>query len=588
MFEDLLKAAKALKKSHSPPEIPEALSRAIPSEAALQHVKSLLESDDADPVARLWATYAIVKNGKLIQPDDAGRDAETAALRDIAVAVGELMAPVCSGTSLDEEDDDTDCALLALKGSLGLHILDQLTKAHPSALTLQAQSLISIVAFTDPTDPWTTPATSHLARAVLEAHFRNPSPSLSPSPTSASNTTRNRTPENQARPTEQNDALTRFITEDVLSSFLRGLFAKTPRPATVTASGRKAEFVQRTRYDHRGGETEEAADAKPWKYARRYAVTVFAWAVERADQPLLQKHWHKYTPILLTLLDEPPRAHPSTPTTPSLRVRALHILRTFWARCPPGLMRDTGLADVLEQAVFPTVLYLPGLTPEDEAVALLGAAYPALFEMAGVVGPPQTQQEDADDGSDDADGGGENMQGNREFTDAQRRLLDKIVRQGIMVGYHHAKGHVRLVELFCEKLRCLVNGMGILAIKYLKDFMPMVSEIMTDPFGTKHPPALLSATKLLQAILRACWPRIPHYCNEVIKILMLCWLNIEDEELYPAGSPTPTEVRAELTKTAEMLSATMMAARVDMTERVGTLIEKEPDLRSLFKSAEAT
>lgn len=99
-------------------------------------------------------------------------------------------------------------------------------------------------------------------------------------------------------------------------------------------------------------------------------------------------------------------------------------------------MRDTGLATVFEDAVFPAVLHLPSLTPEDESVEILGAAYPALIEMAGLSyrGPesPELKEEQ------------------QQVTEAQRKLLDKVIREGIMVGYHHAKEHVRLV-VCCAK-----------------------------------------------------------------------------------------------------------------------------------------
>lgn len=112
----------------------------------------------------------------------------------------------------------------------------------------------------------------------------------------------------------------------------------------------------------------------------------------------------------------------------------------------------------------------------------------------------------------------------------------------------------------------------------------MASEILTDPFGTQHPPSLLSAAQLLQAILRRCWPRIPHYCNEIIKMLMLCWLNLDDENSVPPDSSTLSKLKPELTKTADMLFAVMKAAQVDLSERVDPLIEKEPQLEKLFKA----
>lgn len=112
----------------------------------------------------------------------------------------------------------------------------------------------------------------------------------------------------------------------------------------------------------------------------------------------------------------------------------------------------------------------------------------------------------------------------------------------------------------------------------------MVAEIMTDPFGTKHPPTLIAATRLLQAILRTCWPRIPRYCNEIIRILMLCWLNVEDEDSFSDKDPIVTDLKSALTETASMLSAVMKAAKVDFGERINPLIEKEPRLRELFNN----
>lgn len=110
----------------------------------------------------------------------------------------------------------------------------------------------------------------------------------------------------------------------------------------------------------------------------------------------------------------------------------------------------------------------------------------------------------------------------------------------------------------------------------------MVSEILTDPFGTKHPPTLSSAILLLQAILRACWPRIPRYCNEIVKMLMLSWLNIADEESFQPDDDNANALKAKLAETADMLSAVMKAAHVDLSERVMPLIEKEPQLDNLF------
>lgn len=131
------------------------------------------------------------------------------------------------------------------------------------------------------------------------------------------------------------------------------------------------------------------------------------------------------------------------------------MFRTFWSRCPGDLMRQTGLAQVFEDAVFPAVLYLPSLTPVEESVAILNAAYPALMVLVGI-----NLELAANELCTEAT--------TATFTQGQQKLLDRLVREGILVGYHHASEHVRIVELLCYQLRCIVNWMGILTVKYLK------------------------------------------------------------------------------------------------------------------------
>ncbi|KAI0889580.1 uncharacterized protein GGS22DRAFT_182924 [Annulohypoxylon maeteangense] len=540
MFEELLEACKRLEEIKTPSwEISEDILKLIPDKTIVQALNEFLSNviDKSDHVPMLLVAYAtLIKIGKNSKKQDGkdGNDEDDLndMLHGIADHLSSIILPICSGASLDE--DTTDYTQLRRKGEVGLLAIEQLINTPLKApLQLRPSVLLRLTAFTDVADPWATAESSALARKLLEAQL-------------------------QILDESQTKSL---IVEEILTTFLRPLFSKS-RSTAVTASGRKAEFVEQSRYDTVDRETPET---KPWKYTHRYAITVFSWAVEHSDSTLLQTHWPSFTPALLTLLDEPSHA--------GLKVRGLQIFRSFWSRCPPNLMHTTGLASVFEDAVFPAVLLLPTLTPEDESIEILNAAYPALIEMSGLKYP--------NPGSDP--GPGLSTNGKQQITETQRRLLDKIIREGVMVGYHHAKEHVRLVGLFCDVLVCIINGMGILAVKHLKDFIPMVSEIMTDPFGTKHPPTLASATQLLQTILRNCWPRIPHYCNEVVKILMLCWLNIEDEDSFSSTSPIANDLKVELTKTADILSAVMKASKVDFHERVGVLIEKEPQLSKLFR-----
>lgn len=109
----------------------------------------------------------------------------------------------------------------------------------------------------------------------------------------------------------------------------------------------------------------------------------------------------------------------------------------------------------------------------------------------------------------------------------------------------------------------------------------MISEIATDPFGTKYPPALFAALQLLQAIMRSCWPRIPVYCNEIIRILTVCYLNVEEDEDFSGKD----QLKGELQKTARFLAAVMKSQDANLPKRVAMLIEKEPSLHQLFGQA---
>lgn len=310
------------------------------------------------------------------------------------------------------------------KGELGLNILRTLTNHRP--FTLSPSALLSVVAYTNTQDSWTSDAAAGIAHHLLQSQF---SQEVTGKPSKAE-----------------------FIADALLTQHLRPLFSKS-RPATVNVSGRKAAFVE-----EQPSTVLEDRATKPWKYAHVYAVTIFEWAVTHAATtsttkqtttpggdaavvPLLSKTWHLFTPVLLTLLDESDTA---------LKIRALGIFGDFWSGCPPGLMDQVGLASVFEDAVFPAVHFLPNITPEDESRRILDVAYPALLQLAGLTAVPDGEES------------------TNVLTNAQRKLLDRIIREGILTGYFHAKNHIQLTVVFCDKLSYTVNGMGILSVKYLK------------------------------------------------------------------------------------------------------------------------
>ncbi|KAH6635214.1 hypothetical protein B0J18DRAFT_472244 [Chaetomium sp. MPI-SDFR-AT-0129] len=416
--------------------------------------------------------------------------------------------------------------------------------------------------------------------------------------------------DNNNRAEEEPRSKTAFITETVLQSYLRPLFSRS-RPATVTASGRKAAYPDQDDSGaggpRRGGASllEETAQTKPWKYTDLRAVPVLGWAVKEADSHLLATHWPLFTPFLLTLADEPA-------SSPLLLRAGLLMLSEFLAKLPAATLHATGLAQVFEDAIFPTLSALPSLTPEDESMLVLGPAYGALLQLARKVGQPTASNSSSSIGDGKTATSRKNENGDGGVLKKQHALLDKVLRDGVFMGYFHAKEHVRIVAELCSWTARILNELEVHAVKHLKDLIPMLSAILTDPFGPSAPETLLAAVKALQAVLTNCWPRIPGspWQDEIINALVLCWLHVleqegeEDkvssEQERPRGEESKNRrfglVKKELRLTARALAAVLKTARkqvdggedgkgnveTDLGSYVAPLVAKDPRLTGLF------
>lgn len=142
--------------------------------------------------------------------------------------------------------------------------------------------------------------------------------------------------------------------------------------------------------------------------------------------------------MLLTLVDD---------TTSKVRYEGLLILTDFLSKFPHRTLHDTGLAKVFEDAIFPTLAFLPTLTPEEESVMLLNPAYRALLTLANKQRPV------------DRDG---------TIGESKNALLDQMLREGVFMAYFHAREHVRIVAVLCQQTESILNEMGIHAVKHLK------------------------------------------------------------------------------------------------------------------------
>ncbi|TVY54403.1 hypothetical protein LCER1_G003877 [Lachnellula cervina] len=387
------------------------------------------------------------------------------------------------------------------KAALGLQSVDilitQLSSPRPS--TIDPKVIITLITFSSTMDPWTTPALLSLSTSILSLY----------------------TPQ-----THSQDLIL-----NLLNTFIRPLFSHS-KPSTITSSGRKAMPSSAPLPKH---DVAAERTSKPWKY-------------ETVGKSYSQ-NWHLFPPPVLTLLDD---------ASTHFRATGSHLLSAFLPHLTSKLLKQSGIGEVFEDALLPTLLYLPNLTPVDESLRLLSGAYGALDMLCDVryeVGEK-----------------------------ARIELLDRVMRMGVFMGYHHASEHPAIVQLLLERTRILVEKMGIHAVKHLKDLIPILSTTLTDPFAPSNPPLLLSAIRALQTVLLNCWPRIsePKYKMEIIKALSVCWKDISDSE----DRGRLEEVQKEL-RVAGRLFVNAVEGAVDIRVELEPLVEVNKGVGVMFGSVRA-
>lgn len=116
----------------------------------------------------------------------------------------------------------------------------------------------------------------------------------------------------------------------------------------------------------------------------------------------------------------------------------------------------------------------------------------------------------------------------------------------------------------------------------------MYAAILTDPFAMRYKPAVAAAIDTLQTTMAACWPRFANtpWQEETLKMLMLCWLHIEEdaEQTQPKGrEDAAADLQTGLVRVADTLFAIGKAAGVDCAAMVDPLVAREPRLQALFQ-----
>jgi tRNA nucleotidyltransferase (CCA-adding enzyme) len=298
-------------------------------------------------------------------------------------------------------------------------------------------------------------------------------------------------------------------------------------------------------------QSQDDSVVRPWKSEREaYALDLLRWCVMALDDKLAERVWHLLIPPLLTLVDD---------WEVKYKQLGVELVGRTLEVTPPSLLTKTGLDDVFEGALMPCLTYLPTITPESESVPLLNAVYPALITLSRV----------------------QDLNSQRQAIPANKeRVLDTVIRKGILYGYTHCSNYPRITAVLFNQLARLLTELGLeSSLKHLKYILPIHTETLSHPLGGAQIDTLVAATRALQAVILVCWPRVSEHRGEVLRALTFCWVNtigtskIEGERMEI--------LKTELRETVVMLKCALGTA-VDWGKERAMIIEAEPSLEGLF------
>ncbi|KAL7897949.1 hypothetical protein HDV63DRAFT_404302 [Trichoderma sp. SZMC 28014] len=467
-------------------------------------------------VDTLLATRANGQEGQQSLSTEASHPASNEESSSVRGLVGSVAQKLLKFPTFgnDAAVQDTDYAAHSLAAEIGLALLVIISlfcSSPTEPFLLDDVALISVVAYTDGTDAWTTEESSQLASRLFKSSLAG-------------------------------DKLDTFITQRLLQETLRPLFSKSS--TRLTASGRPSQLAQQPT----STQARTSLDSVSQEREKLHAASICKWAVMLCSQATLGRHWPLFLPILLSLAEDHNTA---------VRIKGLQIIGCFLDTCPANVILSAGVDNVIQDAVFPTLLFLPSTTPESESIELLYPAYQVLLRIA---------QLDPD------------LESVR-----RRRFLDKLLRDGVFVGHFHASEYPRIVEILMNITKDIISCLGFFSAKHLQNLLRLFASTLSDPFVMGYPPLVSSTTEALNAALVNCWPRFssPGYIDQVIHTISLCWLNLKSSQL-PAEDVE--KISAYLTRTSTILQSLWVREGSGPIEGLTAALQKEPRLVDLFPS----
>ena len=340
--------------------------------------------------------------------------------------------------------------------------------------------------------------------------------------------------------TKEGELPSRFVNH-FLSLTIRPLFAqtKTQSESMVTQAGRKTVGSQPARKRNMELETfEDIEIRKTWKQGKNVdCLHLLRWCTEalRVDPARTEMNWPLLVPPILALIDD---------VDVHFKIQGCQLLENLLCATPPSLLRKTGLAPVFMEAMIPCFSYLPTLTPEDESIQILEAAYPAIFALVNVEQPPSSQQQKL----------AEPLERERE--------LSKVLHQHLLRGFSFVEPerYPRVVKILLIQMSRLIEEAGVGIVSQLQHIVPIIVSVLSCDAGKGAIPMFAQAAKTIQLLVSRSWPRVWRWRADFLKAVCLGWLYLAPGNKIPFYDKIEVGMaRNELQKVVKILAAAIEA-----------------------------
>jgi tRNA nucleotidyltransferase (CCA-adding enzyme) len=368
------------------------------------------------------------------------------------------------------------------------------------------------------------------------------------------------------------------VLTSLLTDILKPLFASTPNP-NLTPAGRKnlvsaSATTTTTRFDSPFVE----AQRKPWKQTfwcvdvLRYIVAQYDFLPDPSRRDVIEKQFYLLVPPILTLIDD------GDISSKTNGCELLGSLSNTLSAFQSAILSRSGLADVFADSLKANFMLLPTLTPENESLTLLRWLYPAFRSLVSATHPPEPLPTSIKNGHSQSTLPSYSAAGSKKsypHRDPRQKMLDTILRHGILASYNHASDHMAIAELLIHEAALVISDMRINAVKYLSQLLPLSRSILTNPLGAAYPPLLEAACDLLSTLITNCEPRIAStWWVECLRMCVGCWVVLRLDLLGP--TPVQTKLGRVIQSLRDLIGDEKFREAADM------LVMEDEELKDLL------